>query len=211
MVDRLVVMIARLLSWLELGRDVVSAEVAIRLLLWTEVIFVGIKHLCAMVVAGLVRMWAFKVLLWLRVMVVFGGVGFVLLVMFFFEMISRVIVRGDSGLVLPQILLHLVFGMLGVLWRMILLHKVTVLFMICWFFMMMLLFIVVSLLWVVLPLWMVFLWVVFFLLMMRVMSFFVSMVFIIIVIVFIMIIVFFIIIFMFTEEFINGFFCHKPC
>ena len=204
-------MIARLLSWLELGRDVVSAEVAIRLLLWTEVIFVGIKHFCAMIVAGLVRMWVFKVLLWLRVMVVFGGVGFVLLVMFFFEMISRVIVRGDGGLVLPQILLHLVFRMLGVLWRMILLHKVTVLFMICWFFMMMLLFIVVSLLWVVLPLWMVFLWVVFFLLMMRVMSFFVSMVFIIIVIVFIMIIVFLIIIFMFTEEFIDGFFCHKPC
>ena len=204
-------MIARLLSWLELWRDIVSAEVAIRLLLWTEVIFVGIKHFCAMVVAGLVRMWVFKVLLWLRVMVVCGGVGFVLLVMFFFEMISRVIVRGDGGLVLPQILLHLVFGMLGVLWRMILLHKVTVLFMICWFFMMMLLFIVVSLLWVVLPLWMVFLWVVFLLLMMRMVSFFVAMVFIIIVIVFIMIIVFFIIIFMFTEEFINGFFCHKPC
>ena len=204
-------MIACLLSWLELWRDVVSAKVAIRLLLWTEVIFVGIKHLCAMVVAGLVRMWVFKVLLWLRVMVVCGGVGFVLLVMFFFEMISRVIVRGDGGLVLPQILLHLVFRMLGVLWRMILLHKVTVLFMICWFFMVMLLFIVVPLLWVVLSLRMVLLWMMFFLLMMRMVSFFVSMVFIIIVIVFIMIIVFFIIIFMFTEEFINGFFCHKPC
>ena len=204
-------MIARLLSWLELWRDVVSAEVAIRLPLWTEVIFVGIKHLCAMVVAGLVRMWVSKVLLWLRVMVVCGGVGFVLLVMFFFEMISRVIVRGDGGLVLPQILLHLVFRMLGVLWRMILLHKVTILFMICWFFMVMLLFIVVPLLWVVLSLRMVLLWMMFFLLMMRMVSFFVSMVFIIIVIVFIMIIVFFIIIFMFTEEFINGFFCHKPC
>ena len=204
-------MIARLLSWLELWRDIVSAEVAIRLLLWTEVILVGIKHFCAMIVAGLVRMWVFKVLLWLRVMVVCGGVGFVLLVMFFFEMISRVIVRGDGGLVLPQILLHLVFGMLGVLWRMILLHKVTILFMICWFFMVMLLFIVVPLLWVMLSLWMVFLWVVFLLLMMRMVSFFVSRVFIIIVIVFIMIIVLFIIIFMFTEEFINGFFCHKPC
>ena len=46
---------------------------------------------------------------------------------------------------------------------------------------------------------------------MSMVSFFVSMVFIIIVIVFILIIVLFIIIFMFTEEFINGFFCHKPC
>ena len=204
-------MIACLLSWLELWRDVVSAKVAIRLLLWTEVIFVGIKHLCAMVVAWLVRMWVFKVLLWLRVMVVCGGVGFVLLVMFFFEKISRVIVRGNGGLVLPQVLLHLVFRMLGVLWRMILLHRVTILFMIFWFFMVMLLFIVVPLLWMVLSLRMVFPWMMFFLLMMRMVSFFVSMVFIIIVIVFIMIIVFFIIIFMFTEEFINGFFCHKPC
>ena len=86
-------MITRLLSWLELWGNVISAEVSIRLLLWAEVILVRIKYLGSMVVTGLVRMWFLDIFLhWLMILMVLDDVGLVISVMFFCMIITLFIV-----------------------------------------------------------------------------------------------------------------------
>ena len=94
-------MVTRLLSWLELWRDVVSAEVTIGFLLRAEVVFVRIKHLGSMVVAGMVRIWFFEVFLhWFMILVVLDGVGLVFSMVLLCMMITLFIVIVHFGLVL---------------------------------------------------------------------------------------------------------------
>ena len=86
-------MIACLLSWLELWGNVVSAKVAIRLLLRAEVILVRIKYLGSMIVAGLVRIWFLEVFLhWFMILMVLDDVGLVFSIMIFCMMISLFVV-----------------------------------------------------------------------------------------------------------------------
>jgi len=136
-------MILGLVSGLELRRNIVTTEILIRLLHWTEILNVRIIQLSSMVVARLLAgmVGLFEVLLWrLDMVVLWLVVAFLVMIrlvltMVFLHLMSWLVVGVHvvlrcCRLILSQILLDLVVRPVRVLRLIVLLNFIVIFFMV---------------------------------------------------------------------------------
>ena len=136
-------MILGLVSGLELRRNIVTTEILVRLLHWTEILNVRIIQLSSMVVARLLAgmVGLFEILLWrLDMVILWLVVAFLVMIrlvptMVFLHLMSWLVVAVHvvlrcCRLILSQVLLDLVVRPVRVLGLIVLLNFIVIFFMV---------------------------------------------------------------------------------